>query len=166
MCTAVHWARPNWSCLSLPDTACIREVVIEDQLLDWLGQHRRYAVLLVPVIAFAEACVGLGLFVSGIFLVIVSSWIYLEGIADLYLILPLAFIGALSSDHFGFYLGRWVGPRLHMTAFATRHHNAITRADTMVRRLHGPRRDHHRRRYFNPLVRAASPVTAPLETPS
>ena len=40
--------------------------------------------------------------------------------------------GALVGDHVGFYVGHFVGPRLHASQFALRHQDAIAKADAMV----------------------------------
>lgn len=46
--------------------------------------------MIIPVLAFLEACPGLGLFVSGVILLTVSTILYTEQIASLSEILPLA----------------------------------------------------------------------------
>ena len=37
--------------------------------MEWIQRHQDQAIWLVPALAFAEACLGIGLFVSGLFLV-------------------------------------------------------------------------------------------------
>ena len=73
---------------------------------------------IVPLIAFLESTVGIGLFVSGVILLSVCSILYVERIATLPQILSLAFCGAILGDHSGYYLGRWLGPRFYHTRFA------------------------------------------------
>jgi len=90
----------------------------------------------VPVIAFAEACPGVGLVVPGIILLGVCTAIYTEQIATLTQMLPLAFAGACLSDHAGFYLGRWIGPPFHQTRLALRRKAMLDKAEAMFRR-HG-----------------------------
>ena len=75
-------------------------------------------MIIVPLIAFLEACVGIGLFVSGVILLSVCSILYIEQIATLSQILTLAFCGAVLGDHSGYYFGRWLGPRFYHTSFA------------------------------------------------
>lgn len=70
------------------------------------------------MIAFLEASVGIGLFVSGVILLSVCSILYVEQIATLSQILSLAFCGAVLGDHSGYYCGRWLGPRFYHTRFA------------------------------------------------
>ena len=72
----------------------------------------------MPFIAFLEASVGVGLFVSGVILLSVCTILYVEQIATLPQILSLAFCGAVLGDHSGYYLGRWLGPRFYHTRFA------------------------------------------------
>lgn len=86
------------------------------------------------VFAFAEACIGIGLFISGIFLVSISSWLYSSGAHDLSRILPLAFIGALLGDHAGFHVGYWFGPRLHELQFVRSRRNSLQRAENIIRK--------------------------------
>lgn len=84
------------------------------------------------MLAFAEACVGIGIFISGAFLVVVSSLLFFNEVVSLQTICVLAMAGALLGDHIGFYVGHFLGPKLHATQFAQRHKEAIVRADAMV----------------------------------
>ena len=85
------------------------------------------------VIAFLEAFVGVGLFVSGVILLSVCTLLYLEQILSLQQILPMAFCGALLSDHSGYYIGRFVGPKFHDTRFAAKRVDLLSRAESSVR---------------------------------
>ena len=86
----------------------------------------------MPLLAFLEACVGIGLFVSGVLLLSVCTFLYVEQIATLQQMLPLAFCGAALGDHTGYYLGRWFGPRFHHTQFAQNRAQFLQRAETMI----------------------------------
>jgi membrane-associated protein len=110
----------------------VPEAEIETALADWLTAQRGFAIYAVPAAAFAEACLGLGIFVSSFILVAICSYLYTEQIATLAQILPLAFAGALLGDHSGFYVGRWIGPRLHGSAFGRRHAKRLAKADALV----------------------------------
>lgn len=90
----------------------------------------------VPLLAFIESCIGIGLFVSGIFLVIVSSIIHVNQWASLPLMWLLALLGAALGDHVGYYTGRWIGPGVHHLALARRHRDKLRKAEALVRR-HG-----------------------------
>ena len=111
-----------------------RRTQIESTVLEWIQAHREQALLLVPLLAFAEACIGVGLFISGLFLVVVGSFVLAQGIAPLPLIVALAFAGALLGDHTGYYVGRWLGPRVHDWGFVKRHRARLDRAKDMIRR--------------------------------
>ena len=87
---------------------------------------------MIPALAFLEACPGIGLFVSGVILLTVSTLLYTEQIATLSQILPLAFGGACLSDHLGFYVGRWFGPKLHQTAFAQKRMSEIAKSEAFI----------------------------------
>ena len=89
-------------------------------------------MLAVPLIAFLEALVGVGLFISGAILLSVCTLLYVEQIATLQQMLPLAFLGALLSDHSGYYIGRFVGPRFHHTAFAIKRARMINKAEQSI----------------------------------
>ena len=89
-------------------------------------------MLIVPLIAFLEACVGVGLFVSGVILLSVCTILYVEQIATLSQILPLAFCGALLGDHSGYYLGRWLGPRFYDTRFAQKRLKLLKKTEQRI----------------------------------
>lgn len=88
--------------------------------------------MMIPALAFLEACPGIGLFVSGAILLTVSTLLYTEQIATLSQILALAFGGACLSDHLGFYVGRWFGPKLHQTAFAQKRMSEIAKSEAFI----------------------------------
>lgn len=107
---------------------------IEQFLLDWLDNNRDYAIALVPLLAFAESCVGLGLFISGAFLLLVSATLYNNGIAGFDIILPLAFIGALLGDHAGYYFGHILGPKFHQLGIVKKYQSNVQKAENLIRR--------------------------------
>ena len=78
---------------------------------------------------------GVGLFVSGLILVVVCSLLQEQQLATLPQMVTLAFTGALLGDHFGFYVGRFAGPAFHHTRLATRYAAAVARADALIRRF-------------------------------
>ena len=92
-------------------------------------------MLVVPVIAFLEATLGIGIFVSGVILLATCTVMYTEQIATLAQMLPLAFAGALVSDHCGFYIGRWAGPKFHHTTFGIKHHARFEKAEKFIERF-------------------------------
>jgi len=103
-------------------------------VLEWLERNREYGLLLVPLFAFSEACIGIGLIVSGALLVVVSTVLLGTETATLWQIVPLAFVGAVAGDHVGYFAGRWIGPGIHNTRFAARYRESLTRAESMIRR--------------------------------
>jgi membrane protein DedA with SNARE-associated domain len=86
----------------------------------------------VPAIAFIEAIVGVGFFIPGVILLSVCTILYTEQIATLQQMLPLAFCGALLSDHCGFYIGRLTGRRFHKTKFAHKRAQIIEKAEANI----------------------------------
>ena len=119
-------------CSGRPAAREASEAGIETAIVDWLNAHRGFAIYAVPVAAFAEACLGVGIFFSSVILVAICTYLHTEQVATLSQILPLAFAGALLGDHSGFYVGRWIGPRLHTSEFGLRHAARIAKADAMV----------------------------------
>ena len=113
----------------------ITEVTSIDQiLLDWLDNNRDYAIAIVPLLAFAESCVGIGLFISGVLLLLVSATLYNNGIAGFEVLLPLAFSGALLGDHAGYYFGRTLGPRFHQIGMIKKYQSNVAKAEDLIRR--------------------------------
>ena len=86
----------------------------------------------MPTIAFLEACLGIGLFISGAILLSVCTVLYTQGIATLPQMLPLAFLGATIADHSGYFIGRWIGPRFHHTEFAIKRKAIFDKTETML----------------------------------
>ena len=105
---------------------------IDEIFLDWLSANQQNAWMVIPVLAFLEACPGLGLLASGIILLSVSTILYTEQIVSIYQIMPLAFAGACLSDHLGFYLGRWFGPKFHHTAFAKKQTVRLQKGEAFI----------------------------------
>lgn len=107
---------------------------IENDILDWLRNHQQFALLVVPLLAFLEAFVGVGLFISGAILLSVCTFLYIEQIATLQAMVPLAFLGALLSDHSGYYIGRFMGPRFQTTAFAIKRARRLEKAERTIKK--------------------------------
>ena len=106
-------------------------------MINWLDEQRQRAWVVVPILAFLEACPGVGFFISGIILLSICTFLYAQDIITLSTMLPLAFAGACLGDHLGFYAGRWLGPRLRETTFATNRRDKIEKAETFIRK-YGP----------------------------
>ena len=108
---------------------------MQDFVIDWLNSNHRLAWLVVLSFAFLEACPGVGLFVSGIFLLSICTLLYAQDMLPLGFMMALAFSGACLSDHLGFYAGRWIGPKFHRTKFATNRRDVVKRAEEVVKRF-------------------------------
>jgi len=112
----------------------MKERNIESFILDWLDSNRDYAIALVPLLAFAESCVGVGLVISGALLLLVASTLYSNGIAGLEVLLPLAFFGALIGDHAGYYFGRSLGAKFHQIGLIKKYQANVAKAESLIRR--------------------------------
>lgn len=86
----------------------------------------------MPTLAFAEACVGVGIFISGAFLVAVATFALNYEIAGIETICLLAALGAIAGDHAGFYTGLWLGPNFHQTKIAGRYKSALARGEALI----------------------------------
>ena len=89
---------------------------------------------MVPVLAFCEALLGLGLFVSGAFLLATAMITYSAQPDILPLILMLAFIGAFSADTIGYFVGYFFSDRVNRTAFMGKYRKARERFRSLVDR--------------------------------
>lgn len=108
-----------------------------ESILAWAGAHRDQAIWLVPLLAFMETCVGIGLFVPSLMLVIVTSVFYANDWANLWLMAGMALVGSSLGDHVGYYAGRAVGNRVQGWRIIRRNPARWERTEAMVRRF-GP----------------------------
>ena len=79
---------------------------------EWIASIPPQTLVLVPLVAFLESCVVVGLFVSGVFLLTIVSLIYAQGDFSLFTLVSLAFVGAFVGDQLGFFVGRTGAPFL------------------------------------------------------
>jgi membrane-associated protein len=105
-----------------------------DSILAWASEHRDQAVFLVPLLAFMETCVGVGLFVPAMLLVIVTSVFYANDWANLWVMATMAMAGSSLGDHAGYYVGRMIGHRIHGWRIIQRNAQRWARTENMVRR--------------------------------
>jgi membrane-associated protein len=89
-------------------------------------------VAAVPLLAFGEACIGVGLFISGVILLSVTTVLYHADMLNLMEIAILAFTGALLGDQVGYHTGRLLGPRIHHSRFKQRYSSQFERAEQMI----------------------------------
>lgn len=106
-------------------------------LTETLTAQADLALPLIAALALLEALVGIGLFVSGAFLLAVASFCLIEGLAPASAIGLAALCGALTGDQAGFWIGRRLGPSFHSSALARRHAAKIARADGLIARWGG-----------------------------
>ena len=91
-------------------------------------------LFLVPLLAFCEACLGLGLFVSGAFLLATAMITYGADPSGLMLILLLAFLGAFSADSVGYFIGYLFSDKLHKREFMRKYGEARDKFSSLVDR--------------------------------
>ena len=85
---------------------------VNELIADWIAALPPQMILVIPKLALLESMVFIGLFVSGVFLLSACTLIYAQGNIPLPVISGLAFIGALTGDHIGYYLAYLAGPKL------------------------------------------------------
>ena len=112
-----------------------RGSAIDTSIFNYLENPSDYALGIVPLIAFAEACIGIGLFVSGLILFGVCIALYNAEILTLWQIAPLAFIGAVIGDHTGYFVGSHYGPRIHEFSLAQRYQQQLRKAESLILRF-------------------------------
>tara|TARA_B110000858_G_C17497646_1_gene334518 strand:- start:73 stop:597 length:525 start_codon:yes stop_codon:yes gene_type:complete len=105
---------------------------IDEELLVWLSANKQSAWMSIPLLAFLEACPGLGLLASGILLLSVATFLYSEQLLILQQLLPMAFAGACIADHLGFYVGRGFGAKFHATAWAKKRAAQLNRTEGYI----------------------------------
>ena len=92
-----------------------------EYLTDAFQAGSTYLLILITALAFLECMFGIGLFVSGIFLLSTATAFYLGGEYPLWQITLAALIGAIVGDHAGYFIGRYSGPTLWRHRFILRH---------------------------------------------
>ncbi|MFT4996914.1 MAG: membrane-associated protein [Chitinophagales bacterium] len=133
--TAITAVLSYYALLLILPLYLLRILTINDLIINWLRDNQQYALLVVPIVAFLEATIGIGVFVSGVFLLAICTVMYTEQIASLSQMLPLAFAGAMLSDHCGFYIGRWAGPKFHHTKFGIKHRVRFEKTEKFIVRF-------------------------------
>ena len=97
----------------------------------WLDTYGDGAVVFLFILAFAEACVVIGRFVSGALLLLLSSVLYSNDVVGLETIMLLGFMGATLGDHVGFYCGVFAGPGFHKSKWVVRHRSRLEKSSSL-----------------------------------
>ncbi len=105
-----------------------------EALLEWALENREFALLLIPVFGFLETCVGIGLFISSFYLVIICSVFYGNNLAAMPVMAVLAAVGSSLGDHAGFYFGRMIGDDIHHLKVVQRNRKKWEHSEALVRR--------------------------------
>ena len=83
----------------------------------FLSTNAEYAWLVVLFFAFLESFIISGAIVSSAFLFSICIFLYNTDVLSLYLMVPMAIIGAHLGDMSGFFFGKTLGPNLLSTKF-------------------------------------------------
>jgi membrane-associated protein len=99
--------------------------------VEWMQNSPHWVVLLVPLLAFVESCIGIGLFVSGVFLLSTCVLLYGQQLMGIPGIAASAFTGTVLGDLVGYMAGKLVGPKVK-TAAPFRHYKSnMARVEAM-----------------------------------
>jgi membrane-associated protein len=98
---------------------------------EWLHASPNWIVLLIPLLAFIESCLGIGLFVSGIFLLSTCTLLYGQQLVGIPVIAISALLGAISGDLVGYMAGKLIGPGLKTARLFNRFEPNIVKAETL-----------------------------------
>ena len=93
--------------------------------------------MIIVGLGFIEACPGIGLFVSGVILFGVASFLFVEDLYSIVQIVPCAMLGGFLADQFGYWIGRRLGPNLKESTMMRPHASRLDRAEILIRRF-GP----------------------------
>ena len=106
-------------------------------LTDFLSANPQLGLVMIVGLGFIEACPGIGLFVSGVILFGVASFLFVEDLYSIVQIVPCAMLGGFLADQFGYWLGRRLGPNLKDSTMMRPHASRLDRAEILIRRF-GP----------------------------
>ena len=106
-------------------------------LTDFLSANPQLGLVIIVGLGFIEACPGIGLFVSGVILFGVASFLFVEDLYSIVQIVPCAMLGGFLADQFGYWLGRRLGPNLKESTMMRPHASRLDRAEILIRRF-GP----------------------------
>ena len=106
-------------------------------LTDFLSANPQLGLVMIVGLGFIEACPGIGLFVSGVILFGVASFLFVEDLYSIVQIVPAAMLGGFLADQFGYWLGRRLGPSFKEAEMMRSHASRLDRAERLIRRF-GP----------------------------
>jgi len=98
----------------------------------FLTNNSQYAWIAVFLFAFLESFVLSGIVVSSAILFSVCIFVYNMELMPLYLIVPVACLGAHIGDMSGFFFGKTVGPSLLSSKFMKKREKLIIRAQKFL----------------------------------
>tara|TARA_B100000963_G_scaffold357621_1_gene380263 strand:+ start:2713 stop:3216 length:504 start_codon:yes stop_codon:yes gene_type:complete len=103
-----------------------------ENIQSFLSTNNELAWLAIFVFAFMESFILSGVIVSSAILFSVCIFVYQTEILPLYLIVPVAILGANSGDLFGFIFGKTVGPKIMSSKFMLKREKLIRRAQKFL----------------------------------
>ncbi|MCB9868171.1 MAG: DedA family protein [Phycisphaerales bacterium] len=83
------------------------------QIVDFIARSQGWAGPLVALMAFAESMAVVGVIVPFTAMIVASGALLASGALDPWIILPWGIFGAIVGDAVSYWLGRWLGHRVH-----------------------------------------------------
>lgn len=83
------------------------------QVVDFIARSQVWAGPLIGLMAFAESMAVVGVIVPFTAMIVASGALLATGTLDPWIILPWGIVGAVVGDAASYWLGRWLGHRVH-----------------------------------------------------
>jgi membrane protein DedA with SNARE-associated domain len=83
------------------------------QVVDFIARSQDWAGPLVALMAFAESMAVIGVIVPFTAMIVASGALLATGTLDPWVIVPWGIFGAVVGDALSYWLGRWLGHRVH-----------------------------------------------------
>ncbi len=110
----------------------LRPKVTLSSVTEFLSNAPHLGLAAIVFLGFLEACPGIGLFISGILLFGIASFLYVESLFSIAQIVPCAMLGGFLADQLGFALGWWFGPGVKRWSIFRRHQDRMAAAEVQI----------------------------------
>jgi len=130
--------------------------IFSTENLIWLIKAGGYIGLFA--IIFAESGLFLGFFLPGDSLIFTAGFLASQNILNIWILIPVLFLGAILGDNFGYSFGRQVGPKIFKRKDSLFFHQDNLNRANLFYQKHGPKTLILAR--FMPIIRTFAPILA------
>lgn len=130
--------------------------IFSTENLIWLIKAGGYIGLFA--IIFAESGLFLGFFLPGDSLIFTAGFLASQNILNIWILIPILFLGAVLGDNFGYSFGRQVGPKIFKRKDSLFFHRDNLNKANLFYQKHGPKTLILAR--FMPVIRTFAPILA------